>query len=383
MAIYRDKIQSPQRAMPAVEKLLSEAPSDGEGLDLLLSLQHDSAERRRMISAGKDATMAELAVKPGNPDSMRRLARVAQTLGDPTLEQAALSASVALSGPEPLVMQALAHVTSRKGRTPQAALTESMMKQLIAPEDHGPIADLFVVLGPTLVEALGPQLATLGVTKKDRIDAKAGLAIRTEIAAWAGAFGLPGFDLYVGGKDPFGVQGIAGETPAIVVGSSVNAPLTPQMRGRVARELMGIVRGSSVTRWRDDVTIAAIVVASCNLAKVPVNAPPNAALTEVERQLGKAIARKVKSQIEPLCQAIVQTGQDPKIWAQRARASQSRAALVASGDVSVVLADLLGEPLEGIAPIARDDIRAEELLRFMLSPTYFDLRRALGLEVAV
>jgi tetratricopeptide (TPR) repeat protein len=383
MAIYRDKIQSPQRALPAVEKLLSEAPSDGEALDLLLALPHDSAERRRMISSGRDAILAELALKPGNPDSMRRLARIAQTLGDSALEQSALSASIALSGPEPIVMQALAHVTSRKGRVPQAALTESMMRALLAPEDDGAIAELFIALGPTLADALGPQLAQLGVTKKDRVDAKTGLAIRSEIASWAGAFGLPGFDLFVGGKDAFGVQGIPGETPAIVVGASVNAPLTPQMRGRVARELMGLIRGSTVTRWRDDVTMAAIVVAACNIAKVPVSAPPNAALTEVERQISREIPRKVKSLIEPICQKIVQTGQDPKIWAQRARASQSRAGLLASGDVSVVLADLLGEPLDGIAAIARDDVRAEELLRFMISPGYYELRRVLGLETAV
>ena len=56
--------------------------------------------------------------------------------------------------------------------------------------------------------------------------------------------------------------------------------------------------------------------------------------------------------------------------------------IVISGDVSVVLADLLGEPLEGIAPIARDDVRAEELLRFLLSSGYVELRRALGLEAA-
>ena len=58
--------------------------------------------------------------------------------------------------------------------------------------------------------------------------------------------------------------------------------LTPALRGRVAREIFGIVRGSTITRWRDDTTIAAIVVAACNVAKVPVQSPAYAVLAEVE-----------------------------------------------------------------------------------------------------
>ncbi len=380
MAIYRDKIRSPEKALAVVEKLLTESPSDGEALDLLLGLTKDSPDRKRLLVAGREAILAELLDKPAQPDPMRRLARIAQTLGDAALEQATLSASVALSGPENIVLTALAQATAKKPRVPQTTLAPQLFGHLLAPDDDGPIADLFVTLAPTLAEALGPQIATLGVTKKDRVDARSGTAVRDEIAAWAGALGVSTFELFVGGRDPFGVQGIAGDPPAIVIGTQVTAPLSPQMRGRIAREVLGILRGSTVTRWRDDLTIAAIVVAACNLAKVPVSAPAYAVLAEVERLIGKALPRKVKALIEPICQKIVQTGQDPKAWAVRARASQSRAALVASGDVSVVLADLLGEPLERLSHVARDDLRAEELFQFLLSPTYFELRRALGLE---
>jgi tetratricopeptide (TPR) repeat protein len=380
MAIYRDKIRAPEKAIAVVEKLLSEAPSDGEALDLLLGLAKDSPERKRLLVQGRDAILRDLAEKPAQADPVRRLARIAQTLGDPALEQATLSASVALSGPEQIVLTALAQSSGKKPRVPQTSLPPQMFGSLLAPDDDGPIADLFILLAPTLAEALGPQIATLGVTKKDRVDARSGTAVRDEIAAWAGALGLGAFDLFVGGRDPFGVQGIAGDPPSIVIGTQVTSPLSPQMRGRIAREVVGIQRGSTVTRWRDDLTIAAIVVAACNLAKVPVSAPAYAVLAEVERLIGKAIPRKVKGLIEPVCQKIVQTGQDPKAWAMRARASQSRAAVVASGDVSVVLADLLGEPLDRLSQVTRDDLRAEELFRFLLSPTYLDLRRAMGLE---
>ena len=103
-------------------------------------------------------------------------------------------------------------------------------------------------------------------------------------------------------------------------------------------------------------------------------------LAEVERHIQKAISGRTKKVIEPLCRAHAATPVDPRQWAARARVSQGRVAVVASGDVSVVLADVFGEPVERLGVVARDDLRAHELLRFALSRPYFDLRRMLGLE---
>lgn len=381
VAIHRDRLHSPQGALAAVTKLLDEAPGDGEALDVVVSLDPLVPQRRGLLEHGRDALLMGLHESPGNLDNQRRLARISHALGDASLEQSALSCAVALGGPDGSSEQMIVLLASKKPRVPQVALTEAMIRQIMAPGDDGPIADLFAALGPTLAEALGPQLSALGVhPKKDRVDPRAGISLRNEIATWAGAFGITSFDLYVGGKDPGGVQGIPGDTPAIVVGSGVNAPLSPTTRARVARELLAIVRGTTITRWRDDTTIAAIVVAACNIAKVPVDHPPFAVLAEVERLIGKAIGRKTKAAILPICKAFVQSGQDAKQWAARARASQGRVAVLASGDVSVVLADVFGEPIERLGGVARDDLRAHELLRFVLSRPFFDLRRAIGLE---
>lgn len=380
MAIHRDRMMSPTSALGAATKLLDEAPADGEALALVIGLDPSIHERRPLLERGRDALLLSLHERPSDLDAHRLLAGVAHALADDALEQAALSAAVALGGPDGSSEQRIARSSSQKPRAPQIALSEPMFAQLLASGDGGPIAELFVALGPTLGEALGPTREALGVTKKDRVDPKAGLALRAEIAQWASALGVATFDLYVGGKDPGGVQGIAGDTPAIVVGAGVNAPLSPTTRARVARELVSIVRGTTVARWRDDTTICAIVVAACNLAKVRVDSPAYAVLAEVERHVTKAISRKTRAIIEPICRAYVASGADPQQWAARARATQARAAVLASGDVSVVLADMLGEPVERLGAIARDDLRAHELLRFVLSRPYFELRRSLGLE---
>ena len=186
----------------------------------------------------------------------------------------------------------------------------------------------------------------------------------------------------MGGKEPLDVQGVPGEPPALIVGPSIKAPLSPIIRARVARELVAMARGTTVVRSRDDVTIAAIVVAACNLVEVPMDHPPYAVLAEVEKLIGKAIARKTRKAIGDVCRAIVAGRADARAWTKSARASHDRIAAVASGDPSVVLGDMLNVPAERVGHAAPGNPRAEDLLRFVLSAPYLELRRSLGLETS-
>jgi hypothetical protein len=254
------------------------------------------------------------------------------------------------------------------------------MQAILAPGDEGPIADLFVLLGPTLAEALGPNLQGCGVGRRDKVDPRSGLSLRNEIASWAGAFGLGELDLYVGGNDPLGIQGVAGNPPALVVGPSINGPLSSLGRARVARELLAIVRGTAVVRSRDDVSIAAIVVAACRLAEVPISHPAYAVLAEIEKLVGKALSRRTRKPMTDICRALVTDGADARAWSRRALASHDRIALVASGDPVTVLTDLAGSPVDHLGPVSAGDPRVEDLLRYLLSQEYLDARAALGLE---
>lgn len=382
MVIYRDRLHAPARALPAVKKLLDEAPTDGEAIDFLVEHDVDRETRRALLDRARTALLDALQRAPSGAANAKRLARVTRSLGEPVLEHAALAVAVATNGPDGSLEQMLAQLSANKPRTPQLAMTDALLRRVLAPGDDGPLGQLFSLLGPTIAEALGPTLSALSVTKKERIDPRSGMALRNEIAAWAGAFGIADFELYVGGKDPMAVQGVPAEVPALVVGSGVMAPLSPQARSRVARELLAIVRGTVVTRWRDDTTIAAIAVAACNIVKVRIESPAYAILAEVERSLGKAISRKTRNAIEPICQALAQQPRDAKSWVPRAIASQHRMSAVASGDASVVLADAFGLSLQDLPRVAREDLRCAELIRFVLSPDYFEIRRLLGLEAS-
>ncbi|HLK38512.1 MAG TPA: tetratricopeptide repeat protein, partial [Polyangiaceae bacterium] len=378
MAIHRDRLGKAQDAAPAAVKLLQESPIDGEALDLFLQTNHTPDVRDRILRAARAGLVEALQKQPTEAPFVRRLARVARALQDDALQQAALGVLVALGGADAQAEQSFAQLSSRKPRAPQIAISSGMLGALLAPGDAGPLADLFVLMGPTLATALGPNLTTCGVGRRDRVDPRSGLALRNEIATWAGAFGVQEFELYVGGKDPTTVQGVPGDPPALVVGPGVNAPLTPSLRGRIARELLGIVRGTAIARSRDDVTMAAILVASCKEAEVPIDHPPYAVLAEVERLVAKTISRKTRKLLADVCRVAAKA--DARSWSRRALASQDRVAVVASGDPNAVLAEILGAAPGKAGQAAAGNVRAEELLRFVLSPQYLELRRSLGLE---
>ena len=381
MAIHRDRLNDPAAARPAIVKLLEESATDGEGIDMLLATEHPPALREKLLLNARVQLLATLGSRPTDAPSVRRLVKVARALGDDAMLQAALSVAVALGG-DATSEQQLAAMAAKKPRAPTIAITPSLFRAILAPGDEGPVAALFTALGPTLAEALGPSLQACGVTKKDKIDPRSGLALRNEITAWTGAFGIPQFDLYVGGRDPLGVQGVPGETPSLVVGSGVNAPLSPMTRARVARELLAMVRGTTVVRVRDDISVAAVVVAACRIAEVRVEHPPYAVLAEIEKLVSKAIARKTKKFLPDLCRAVVSSNSDARAWAKRALMSQARIAVIACGDVGLVLPDALSEAMDKVPAAVRGDARAEELLRFVLSPAYLELRRSFGLEGA-
>ncbi len=381
MAIWRDKLRDPQKAEGAIAKLLDESPEDGEALDLLLETKFPGALKRHLLLRGRFAIVEALARDPIDLERVVRLSTVAKALSDLPLRQATLGVLKALTGSDPAVEQELALLDERVARVPQVAVDDKTIGSIGDPDDYGPLTNLFAAIADALAEALGPSLDGLGVGKRQKIDPRSGLPIRNEIAAWAGALGLGEFDLYVGGTDPNAVFGIASEIPAIVVGSGVTAPLTADGRQAIARELFALRRGISVTRTRDDTTVAAIVVAACNLSEVRVDSPPYAMLTDVQRLLGKALPRRTRKILPELCQAVVAERRDIRAWSRSALASMYRMAAIAAGDMSLVLSDALGAPLSRLPDLIPHDDRARRLIAFVLSPRYLELRGKLGMGV--
>lgn len=382
MVIYRDRIGDPASAQAAVFKLLSESPADAEALDLLIKHGQvgDPARRKSLFEAARRTLVRRVSAVP-EPDDVELLSRVAAAQQDQRLRQATLGALVALGRAEPSTQQELEKLDGRVARTPQVAIDDAAIGSIGDPRDVGPLPAFFLLLGPVIAEALGPTMAGLGVTKKNRVDPRDGLPLRNEIAHWAGALGISDFDLFVGGREPYGVVGVPGARPMLVVGNEITAPLAPHARQAVARELFGIRRGISVLRTRDAPTVASIVIGVCNIVGVPIQAPPYAMLAETQRLMSKALPRKIKKILPEYCQAVASSGADPMLWARVALSSLDRMAAIAAGDVSLVLSDVYGVPRERLASVVAEEQRARELIAFVLSDKYLELRSQLGMGV--
>jgi cellulose synthase operon protein C len=382
MAIWRDKLNAPQRAEAAVRKLLDESPDDGEAIDFVLATGFDAAFKQQMLGRAKQTLVAALAKDPVDADRVSLLAKLAQFYQDAGLRQATLGSLVSLGRNTTAVSEELAKLDKRVATRPQVALDARGLSEIADPADGGPIAELFVIMAETVMLALGPSLVSLGVTKKDRIEARGGHPLRVAVSEWMGALGIAtDFDLYIGGPNPRGVYGIAAETPAIVLGSAITEPFDAAARSAVAREVFALKRGITAVRTRDDNTIASLVAAASIEAGVNVPAPPYAVFGEVSRSVKKEIPRKVRKAIPELCQRIAQSGQDARTWAQIARRSIDRMAVMAAGDTSIVIADMLNAPRDQLGGLAAENDRARRLLGFVLSPSYLELRKTLGMGV--
>jgi len=380
LAIRRDRLKAPITAASSVTKLLEELPGDGEGLDLVLSGVFPPVFARPLLERGRDALFQTLAEDPTVLEEVERLSRVASALGDDPLRQATLGALAAL-GVDPATLDTeLTRLDRRVARTPSIVIDAASLPELADPEDGGPLADLMRELGGTIALAIGPSLEALGTHKRERVDPKAGLPIRNEIVAWAGALGIGELDVYVGGRQPGGVFGVATETPSLVVGSAVTAPLSPIHRQAVARELFALRRGTTVLGHREAPEVQALIVAACKLGGVELKAPPFALLAEFQRLLAKEMPRRVRKLLPELVARVRDSEQDTLRFYRAATSSLDRIAAVAAGDISWVLTPDAQHRGRAAASVEGQE-RARRLLGFVLSPPYLAIREQLGMGV--
>jgi predicted Zn-dependent protease len=380
MAIRRDRLDAPMSAAASVSKLLDEIPGDGEAIDLVLSGAFPAVFARPLLERGRDALFEALGDDPTELEQVERLSRLASALGDDPLRQATLGALAAL-GVDPASLDTeLTRLDRRVARVPSIAIDEAALPALADPEDGGPIADLMRELGTTIALAIGPSLEALGTHKKERVDPKAGHPIRNEIVAWAGALGIGELEVYVGGRQPNGVFGVATEPPSLVVGSAVQAPLSPVHRQAVARELFALKRGTTVLRHREAPEVQALIVAACKFGGVELKAPSFAMLVEFQRLLAKEMPRRVRKALPDLAAQVRDYGQDTLRFYRAATSSLDRIAAVAAGDISWVLAPDAQNRGRSPASVEGQE-RQRRLLGFVLSPVYLDLREQLGMGV--
>jgi tetratricopeptide (TPR) repeat protein len=375
VAIHRDRLRGPMGAIQPLRKLLEEVPADGEAIDVLLDPRVESEDKPALLSRACSALLETLGHHAPDRDSATRLVRLARALSNPQLERTALGVLRTLGAADPATEQAFARLAANDASAPHRSASASVVEGLRAPGDNGPLGELFELAGPALSEALGFSLSAHRLGRRERLDPRAGVALWSDLAAWASAIGVGDLEVYVGGNDPLGVVGIAGHPVTLIVGPGLNAPLTPASRARVARELLSAQQGTRGLAVADDATARAIVGALFNFARIACPWEPTGAPQSLERLIAKAMAGKTRKALPGACQIVAAHGQTPEEFRVRAIASLDRIAVVACGDPLLALG-----PGDASASGSEFVSRTYELLRFVVSPAYFGARTALGLE---
>ncbi len=377
MAIYRDKIKAPKRAAKAVARLLSELPDDREAIELLLNADVSDQLRAVSVPTAKKLVLQKLASDPFAQPLVELVAQIAGTQNDLNLRRSALGCAVALGNSSNDAKRAIAEIDARMEHSPQIVLDTNAILAIADPDDVGPIPELFALAAPVISEAMGPSLKSEDVGRRQRVDS--GHPMRHAVSRWMGALGFNDFDLYIGGRQPKSVKGVAGDHPALVVGTEIRQPLDAPGRSAMAREVFALRRGTTSVTYCDDNTIASIVVALCKDAGASIPDPPYAIYREVERVIKKAMSRRVRKSIADVSQRVVQSQQDAIQWAGAACRSIDRMALIASGDASSVIDQIVGEPGTPARLAMHQNVRAKRLLSFALSAEYLELRKKLGM----
>lgn len=379
LAILRDELDQPDRALTSVRTLLTELPGDPEAVDFVLDGVFSEALTNQVLTEQLPGILAYSAAEL-DADAAARLARVAEELDHLDLRLLSLSTLVLAGSPSGEVFGELDQLLARCAATPQMAIPRETLASIIAPGDDGPLLEVLRIIGPFLPELLGPSLRTLGLGRKERKAAAEAIAVRSEVNAWTGALSTREVELYIANRGGYEVLGLADEKePSLVIASDARS-LGVRDRGQVAAWLFGLSRGTSVCRSRPATEVAALLTAACRVGGAVLDVPPFALTAEFERLLARELPRKARKAIEPLVGQVVTERQDPLAFAMAARDTLNRVAALACGDFSHVI---LTESERAASTRNLDRQRQEQLaplLAFCLSPTYLQIREQLGLS---
>ncbi|HEY5955998.1 MAG TPA: tetratricopeptide repeat protein, partial [Polyangiaceae bacterium] len=187
IVICRDHLQSPGLAALAVDRLLTELPADAEALDLVLTGCFEQTITEQWLREAELLLRERVVANPFDTESLEWLAKIIRWFDDARALQICLGALLCQGVGTVEMDVELSALDERIGHVPAIAIDAAMMQSICDPEDTGPLADLFQDFAEVYAEALGPTLSVLGVTRKHRIDPRAGLPLRNEIVAWTGA----------------------------------------------------------------------------------------------------------------------------------------------------------------------------------------------------
>jgi tetratricopeptide (TPR) repeat protein len=374
-------------AIASLEQLLLREPLALQAMERLASLtqaagesQRPQALYRKFIDEARRLTRENISqLEPAKAAPFLALAKIFAWQKAADAQQLAAQAAAVLG----------------KGGVPKAPTPKMLPKPLAAPlktaafaaDARGVLLELWQEVAETAHRLLVPELKTLGIDPKERLNAKQVPQVWTTVDELVRKFGMGTSDhpygLYMA-RDREQCQLVGN---SLICGSNFSGTLRDLSSSRFSRLLRRVVllpdRLGPIDG--DLVELTLFITACCQLVGLPgptISTELKLRLDERLRALDRAIGRRERNGLKNLSTRLTALNGEAgramvATWQEEIRIGAAQLALAISGDVQGVLSDLSVSANDGDATSARV---ARRLLSFSVSEDILTIRRDLGVS---
>jgi tetratricopeptide (TPR) repeat protein len=364
-SIYNDGFGDPKAAVESLIRALRAEPLEMEALGRLVTMSEGGHVVPLELEEQLDRAVAKARglqeTQPMAPQPYQYLARLWAWRGDEDARVFAAQAQSLTAGEAPPPREG-AHEPARE-------LSPMGWERLLPPAARTVALDIWRAAWEGALKLWGPELASLGVAKGDRQNAKGIPMAWVPVDKIARALGCTGYELYAT-RD---AQKIAVVGGALVVGTQMADRLGPRTRFRAARALMLLRDRLGPVEKLDEAELALFFAACARVAEVgrpAVLSVNEAKVEERAKLLGKALGRKERNALKSLGPRFAELN-EPGQWQKAILEGAARTGLAVGGDLEGALAEL------NLAP---KDPQAGSLYTFAVSEDMIAIRREMGLR---
>ena len=368
-AIYREGFSDPRAAVEALLRALRSDPLSMEALAKLMPLAEAghvlTIELEEKLERAIESARAQAVSSPLGELPYQQLTRLWAWRGDDDSRLVSAQAEALAAGRAPPV---------RESAVEPAKELSAQSWERIWPETARSVAlEVWRAAAEAAAELYGPSLESLGVGKRERVNAKgtplAWIPIDKIARSLCGSHFA--YELYASPKADLCVT----TGNALVCGSVFTDRLSPSLRFRVARRIALMRERLGPLEAIEDDELALFFAACARVAELPtppaLAALPQARVDERAKTLGKALARRDRKALQAIGGRVA-TLPPPAQWRQAVLEGVARAALAVGGDLVAAFGELS-------VTMSKDRL-AQVLTTFAVSDDFRVLRRDMGLK---
>ncbi|MCA1664879.1 MAG: tetratricopeptide repeat protein, partial [Myxococcales bacterium] len=372
-SIYREGFSDPRAAVEALLRALRTDPLSMEALGKLMPLADAGhvlpLELEEKLEHAIEAARAQVTASPLAELPYQHLTRLWGWRGEDDCRLVSAQAEALAAGRAPPAREAGPHSTVE----PTKELSSQSWDR-IWPETARSVAlEIWRAAGGATAALYGPSLDSLGVGKRERVNAKgtpvAWIPVDKIARSLCGS--QFGYELYASPKPELCVA----TGSALVCGAAFADKLSPALRFRVARRVALMRDQLGPIDGIDDDELALFFAACARVAELPMP-PVLAALSparveERTKALAKPLARKERKALQAIG-ARMSTLPPPAEWRHAVLEGAARAAIAVGGDLVAAFGELE-------ISLSKDAL-AQSLTTFAVSDDFRVLRRDMGLK---